>query len=93
MGGKLAFSGISGVALILYMGFISAAAYTLWGLLLKYNDVSKVSTCKFMNPLFGAILSFFLLEESDQLNQRIFVALALVCLGVFVVNYRKKEVV
>ena len=93
-GGKISLSGDAwfitrAVALILYMGFISAAAYTLWGILLKYNDVSKVATCKFMNPIFGAVLSFAILQEANVMGWQIMVALALVCVGIFVVNYEK----
>ena len=95
-GGKMNWSGdawfiVKAVALILYMGFISAAAYTLWGILLKYNDVSKVATCKFMNPIFGALLSFAILQEANVMGWQIMVALALVCIGIFVVNYEKKK--
>ena len=82
---------IKAVALILYMGFISAAAYTLWGVLLKYNDVSKVATCKFMNPIFGAVLSFIILQEANVMGWQVIVALVLVCLGIFIVNYEKKN--
>ena len=80
---------VKGVALILYMGFISAAAYTLWGVLLKYNDVSKVATCKFMNPIFGAVLSFIILQEANVMGWQVIVALVLVCLGIFIVNNEK----
>ena len=95
-GGKMNWSGdswfiVKAIALILYMGFISAAAYTLWGILLKYNDVSKVATCKFMNPIFGALLSFAILQEANVMGWQIMVALALVCIGIFVVNYEKKK--
>ena len=77
------------VALLLYMGFISAAAYTLWGILLKYNDVSKVATCKFMNPIFGAVLSFAILQEANVMGWQVVVALILVSLGIFIVNYER----
>jgi drug/metabolite transporter (DMT)-like permease len=89
VGGRLNGFSFGGMCLLLYMGFISAMAYTLWGILLKYNDVSKVSTCKFMNPVFGVILSFLLLSESNTLGWQTVVALLLVCLGIFVVNYKK----
>ncbi|MCR5625195.1 MAG: DMT family transporter [Lachnospiraceae bacterium] len=88
-GGKLIYSGPSCIALILYMGFISAAAYTLWSLLLKYNDVSKVSTCKFMNPIFGVLLSFLILKEQSSLGWQVLIALLLVSVGIYVVNYKK----
>ncbi len=86
MGGTLHISSAAAVLLILYMGFISAAAYTLWGLLLKYNDVSKVSACKFMNPVFGVILSYIILGERGQMGIRLAAALALVCMGIYLVN-------
>lgn len=80
-----------GGLLLLYMGFISAAAYTLWGILLKYNDVSKVATCKFMNPIFGAVLSFAILQEANVMGWQVVVALVLVSVGIFVVNYERKS--
>lgn len=85
-GGSINRISISGVILIVYMGFISAMAYTLWSLLLKYNDVSKVATCKFMNPIFGAILSYFLVNEKDTMGPHLIVALILVSVGIYIVN-------
>ena len=70
----------------MYMGFISAAAYTLWSILLKYNPVSKISAYKFMNPIFGVLLSFLLLQEKSQMGWQTLVALGLVCIGIYVVN-------
>lgn len=78
--------------LLLYMGFLSAIAYTLWGVLLKYNPVSRVTVFGFMNPMFGVVLSAIFLGESGQaLTWNTFVALILVCLGIYVVN-RKGDV-
>ncbi len=90
-GGKLVYSGPECILLILYMGFISAAAYTLWSLLLKYNDVSKVSTCKFMNPIFGVLLSFVILKEHNALGWQVLAALILVTLGIYIVNQKKED--
>ena len=89
MGGRLGAVSTEGMALLLYMGFISACAYTLWSLLLKYNDVSKVSACKFMNPVFGVLLSAVILKEGSTLGSYVIVALLLICLGIFIVNYKK----
>ena len=80
---------VKAILLLLYMGFISAAAYTLWGILLKYNDVSKVATCKFMNPIFGAVISFIILNETGTLGPQTVIALVMVCAGIFIVNYEK----
>ncbi len=74
----------------MYMGFLSAVAYTLWGVLLKYNPVSRVTIFGFMNPMFGVLLSALLLGESGQaLNLHTLAALLLVCLGIYVVNKEK----
>ena len=65
-GGKLVHITGVGIAMLLYLGMLSAIAYTLWGILLKYNPVSKVTVFGFMNPIFGVVLSAWLLQEKDQ---------------------------
>ncbi len=82
--------GPSAFVLLLYLGVLSAVAYTLWGVLLKYNPVSRVTVFGFMNPVFGVILSaVFLGERGQALNWSTLVALILVCLGIYVVNREK----
>ncbi|MCI8961031.1 MAG: DMT family transporter [Lachnospiraceae bacterium] len=82
--------GPSALALLLYMVILSAVAYTLWGVLLKYNPVSQVTVYGFMNPMFGVLLSAVFLKESGQaLSWTTLVALILVCLGIYVVNREK----
>ena len=77
--------------LLLYMAFISAVAYTLWGVLLKYNPVSRVTVFGFMIPVFGVLLSAVFLGESSQaLSWNVLAALILVSLGIFVVNTSEK---
>lgn len=79
--------GVKGILMILYLAFISAAAYTVWGMLLKYNSVSKISVIGLMNPVFGVILSaVFLGEAEEALSLKNLCALVLVCLGIVVVN-------
>lgn len=90
MGGRLHGESYAAWILLLYMGFISAAAYTLWSILLKYNNVSKVSVYKFMNPIFGVFLSYILLNENSQMGWQTIVALVLVCGGIYVVNAQVK---
>lgn len=83
--------GASAYVLLLYMGILSAVAYTLWGVLLKYNPVSRVTVFGFMNPMFGVILSAIFLGESGQaLTWNTLAALILVCLGIYVVNKEKR---
>ncbi|MDD6182367.1 MAG: EamA family transporter, partial [Lachnospiraceae bacterium] len=76
--------------ILIYLAFISAVAYSLWGILLKYNPVSKVSVFGFMNPVFGVILSAILLKEEAQGVTSI-IALVLVSTGIYIVNKTKGE--
>ncbi|WP_455616299.1 DMT family transporter [Eisenbergiella sp.] len=89
MGGRISLvgAGLPALGLLLYMAFISAAAYTLWGILLKYNPVARVAVFGFMNPVFGVLLSALFLGESSQAFGLTGVAaLLLVCVGIMIVN-------
>lgn len=91
-GGSLPVVSVGGLAMLCYLSLVSAIAYTLWGILLKYNPVSKVTIFGFMNPLFGVILSILLLDEGTQaFGLKGVVALSLVCLGIFVVNMKQTK--
>ncbi len=90
MGGQLNLNSAAGIPLIIYMGFISAGAYTVWSILLKYNPVSTVTILGFMNPVFGVILSvIFLHEASEALSLAGLAALVLVSAGIIIVNRKK----
>ena len=91
MGGRLNAVTFQGILLLLYMAFISAGAYTLWSLLLKYNPVSKVAVFGFCTPIFGVILSAVILGESTSFQLKTLVALMFVCVGIIIVNYKKKQ--
>lgn len=93
-GGKvdITASGAKGVLMLIYLGFISAAAYSLWSVLLKYNPVTKVAVFGFMNPVFGVILSAMLLDEGESaFSPRSLIALILVCIGIFIVNASRSD--
>lgn len=78
--------------LLLYLAFLSAVAYTVWSILLKYNPVSKVTVFGFMNPIFGVLLSALILGETGQaLSINSLAALILVCAGIYVVNSRTRS--
>ena len=94
--GGVADSGLNGAGgnltnmalILLYLALISSVAYTLWGILLKYNDVSKISIFGFMNPVFGVVLSAILLGEYSQLGLKYVLALLLVSAGIVIVNVK-----
>ena len=76
---------IKGILLLFYMAFISAAAFSLWTVLLKYNSMGKVTVFNFMIPVFGTILSAVFLGD-NLWNLYILSSLPLVCVGIFLVN-------
>ncbi|MEE1086756.1 MAG: DMT family transporter [Schaedlerella sp.] len=87
MGGKITSVSIQGLLLLTYLSFVSAMAYTLWGILLKHNPVSRIAVFGFMTPVFGVILSAVLLGETTQATGLISVlSLILVCVGIYIVN-------
>ena len=87
LGGHLSNVGPSSGALIAYMAFISAAAYSLSSVLLSVNPVSRISVYRFMTPVFGFLLSAVLLGEAQSIDPvRSLVALGLVATGIVVVN-------
>ena len=91
-GGRLGTVNGPGLLLLVYLALVSAVAYSVWSLLMKYNPVSRVSVFGFMNPVFGVLLSALLLGESGQaFGAQGLIALALVCTGILVVNRGKKE--
>lgn len=78
--------------ILLYLAFVSAAAYSLWAVLLKYNPVSKVTVFGFLNPLCGVIISGIVLHEQGAFTWQGVTALLLVCMGILIVNSEKKGV-
>lgn len=85
-GGRVSGFTAKSTLLLFYLCFISSAAYTLWGLLLKFNPVSRVVIFGFLNPLFSVILSAIFLKEKTQTGFVIAAALILVCFGIILVN-------
>ena len=91
-GGVIVLTSIKAVAVLLYLALLSAVAYALWGVLLKYNPVSKVSIYSFMTPVFGVFLSNLLLtEKSNVAPLNLILALILICGGITILNYQKKK--
>ena len=86
-GGSYRPSSAGSVFLLLYLAFLSACAFTLQGILLKYNPVSKIAVFKCSTPLFGATFSAIILGESDKLlSYFTLIAIVLVCAGIFIIN-------
>ena len=92
LGGEVTISSPSAVGVLLYLSFLSAAAYSLWGMLLQHNPVSRVTIYNFMTPVFGVILSSLMLSENTRVAPiSLVLSLALVCAGILLLNYKKES--
>lgn len=89
MGGRMTVMTAGGAAMLIYLALVSAIAYSVWGILLKYNPISKVAVFGFMNPVFGVLLSAMLLKEYQMIGLMSVISLILVCLGIYIVNKEK----
>ena len=91
LGGRFSLT-LPAAGLILYLAFLSAAAYILWGLLLKYNSVASVTVYSFAIPVFGTILSAIILKEGAQAaSLQSLAALVLITVGIIMVNREENK--
>lgn len=87
MDGSMPGASAAGWAVVLYLAFVSAAAYTLWGLLLKEYPLSRVGIFNCIIPVAGVFWSAALLHETGQaFAPSTLAAMALVAIGVWLVN-------
>jgi drug/metabolite transporter (DMT)-like permease len=77
--------------LLIYLALLSSIAFSLWNLLLKYNNVGPVAVYNFLTPIFGSVLSAIFLGETIFELKNI-VALILVCIGIWMVNAVGKNI-
>lgn len=81
-----------GSGMVWYLALVSAVAYSLWGVLLKYNPVSRVAVYGFMTPVFGVVLSAVLLQEADTIDPGMTVlSLALVSVGTLLAQKKSRD--
>lgn len=90
MGGRLSYSSPTQWGLLIYLAVVSAAAFTLWTALLKYNPVSKICIYNLLIPVFGVMWSGILLHE-DIFSVNNMVSAVLVCAGIWLVNIVPKK--
>ena len=91
-GGRLSAVNTNGILCLLWLAFVSAGAYSLWGLLLKYNKVSSVTVYSFMIPVFGVLLSAAVTGEySAASGINVIIALVLVSAGILMINISDKD--
>ena len=92
MGGRIHEITSGAILILLYLAFVSAVAYTLWSVLLAYNEVSRVAIYGFVNPLCSVLLSAAVLGEIAQaFNAGTLAALLLVSVGICIVNWKPPQ--
>lgn len=77
------------LAILLYLAMVSAAAYTIWNILLKYNKAAEISIFKFVTPVAGTLLSVMIL--GDALDYKTIIALLFVSMGIVAVYYKREK--
>lgn len=89
LGGRLAPTSPMALPVLLYLAFVSGAGYVLWALLMKNNPVSRISVFGLVNPVVNVLLSA-LLNGEPLFEWQYLAALALVCVGIWMVNRPQK---
>ena len=90
-GGEVYMGSFVGVLDLIYLAFLSAIAYSLWGILLKHNPVSRVTVFNFMTPIFGVLLTLLFLpdEPSNVTPLSLAITLVFISFGILLLNYKK----
>ena len=90
LGGRLDFSSVRGDLILLWLAFVSAAAFAVWTALLKYHPASRITVFNLLVPIFGTVLSGLLLGE-NVLRLDTAASLALIAGGILLVNLSKPK--
>lgn len=90
-GGRLDNPCIEGFVILTHLAMVSAVAYTLRSILLKYNNVSTVTVYNFLIPIFGVVLAAVLLGEKESFTWMTFGAMLLICMSIGIVNRSNKS--
>lgn len=85
MGGRIAFNP-AGLIILTALAFVSAGAYTIWGILLSRYPVSKISIFTCTIPLFGVLFSVLFLHETSALTIQTLISMLCITAGIFVLN-------
>ena len=88
MGGSFVVTA-QGMLLTVYLAFVSAAAFALWTALLTRHEAGRVLIFNLLIPVFGSVWAFVILGERQIFDPMFLLSLALISLGIFMVNHTK----
>lgn len=86
--GSLTFTN-KGLILLIYSSILSAAAFTIWTMVLRYHSASEFGIYRLFIPIFGSILSIIFLKE--QFTVYLAIGMILVLSSSIVLNFRKPD--
>lgn len=91
MGGRIDHIDGRAAVIFAYICFASITAYALWNLLLKYNDLSRLSIIRFSEPLLAVVFAGALLGE-DIFKVSYLAALIIILAAILICNLDPGEV-
>lgn len=86
LGGQIPTPHPAGLGILFYLAFVSTAAYSLWGYLLRHNPVSSIAIFGCTTPMFGTLFSCILLSEFGNLSWNVVGELVCAVLSIFLIN-------
>ena len=89
-GGALSPVSPSAYLVLFYLIIVSTITFSVWGILLKYNPVTRIVGYKAVEPICGTLLSMVILAEYEALGMRVALALALVCAGIYLLSGQRE---
>lgn len=89
--GRIMFNSVDCFIVMAYLALISSVSFAIWTVLLKYNDVSIISTFTLMIPIFGTITSGIFLNENIFTIINI-ISILLVATGIIFINIKNKRI-
>lgn len=89
-GGSVGSINAESISVLLWLAFVSAAAFSLWTGLLKFHDASRISVFNLLVPVFGTVLSGLMLGE-NVFRIETLISLILISLGIAFVNINFKK--
>ena len=93
-GGHISSFSPQALFVLLYLGALSATAFSIWSALLKHNPVSHIAIFRFLIPIFGVLFSLTFLGETANPSDIPIICLALAlitCATVLVNTEARKE--
>jgi drug/metabolite transporter (DMT)-like permease len=75
------------LSLVYQSVIVAFASYFIWFKLIHEYSVSRLSAFTFFTPIFGVLFGIVFVNE--ELTTSLMVGLPLVCLGIFLVNYKR----